>query len=65
MSNFWLASFALGSGVVSAKWAMDLGYSQVRQATWGIAGIVAGPLVLLTLYCRQLRRVKGSARAWF
>ncbi len=65
MNSFWLVSFALGSGIVCAKWAMDLGYSQVRQLIWGLIGTVAGPLALLILYCRQLRQVKGPARAWF
>ena len=65
MSSFWILCFALGSGVTSAKWAMDLGYSQFRQAIWGFVGTVTGPLALLWLYSRLLRRVRGSARAWF
>jgi hypothetical protein len=41
-------------GILSAKWAMELGCSQLRQALWGIAGLLLGPLALLILYIRLL-----------
>ncbi|MFO0914183.1 MAG: hypothetical protein U0795_14585 [Pirellulales bacterium] len=47
------------AALICAKWAMDLGFSQVRQLLWGIAGFVAAPLILLILYVRLIR--KGSA----
>jgi hypothetical protein len=31
---------------------MDLGYPQVRQLLWAMAGFVAAPLILLILYVR-------------
>jgi hypothetical protein len=31
-----LAGLALVSAITSAKWAMDLGFSQFRQVLWGI-----------------------------
>ena len=46
---------SLGSftcGILSAKWAMELGHSQLRQALWGVAGLLFGPLTLLVLYVR-------------
>ncbi len=45
-----LSGFACG--VVSAKWALELGHSQLRQALWGVAGLLLGPLALLVLYVR-------------
>ncbi len=56
---------ALVCAVLSAKWAMDLGFSQFGQVLWGIAGFFAGPLVLLILYVRLLRATGGPARRWF
>lgn len=54
--------------VISAKWAMDLGFSQSRQVIYGIAGMLFGPLTLLILYVYMLyaaeKRGKPSAR-WF
>ena len=44
------------AAIVSARWAMDLGFSQLRQVLWGVAGFVAAPLVLLILYVRLIRK---------
>jgi hypothetical protein len=55
MDHYILYLLALLCGVLSAKWAMELGVSQFRQALWGIAGLVLGPLALLLLYIRLLR----------
>jgi hypothetical protein len=44
------------AAIVCARWAMDLGFSQSRQLLWGVAGIVAAPLVLLILYVRLIRK---------
>ena len=48
--------------VLSAKWAMELEFNQFRQLLWGIAGFVAGPLGLLILYVRLLKRQMNAAR---
>ncbi len=40
--------------IICAKWASELGFSQLRQLLWGIAGFVAAPLVLLILYIRLI-----------
>jgi hypothetical protein len=59
-----LGTLPLVSAIICAKWAMDLGFSQVRQLLWGIAGLVAGPLVMLILYLRLIRQAPESARRW-
>jgi hypothetical protein len=49
----------LALAIISAKWAMDLDFSQVGQLLWGIAGFLLGPLILLILYVRMIRRKAG------
>jgi positive regulator of sigma E activity len=44
------------AAIVCAKWAGDLGFGQARQLLWAIAGMVAAPVVLLTLYARLVRQ---------
>jgi hypothetical protein len=46
----------LMAAIICARWAMDLGFSQVRQLLWGIAGFVAPPLILRILYVRLIRK---------
>jgi hypothetical protein len=46
----------LTCAVVAAKWASDLGCRQSRQVLWGIAGLVLGPITLLLLYVRLVRK---------
>jgi hypothetical protein len=49
-------------GILSAKWSMELGASQLGQLLWGGAGLLLGPLALLILYVRQVRaRQAGRA----
>jgi hypothetical protein len=55
----------LMGAIIAAKWAMDLGFSQSRQLLWGIAGLVAAPLVLLILYVRLINQAPESARKWY
>jgi hypothetical protein len=43
-------------GVISAKWAMELGFCQFRQVLFLIAGFFLGPLVLLVLYICQVNQ---------
>jgi hypothetical protein len=59
----WLA-LALVSAILSAKWAMELGFSQFRQLLWGIAGLFLGPLVLLILYVRLLAPAPAPTKHW-
>lgn len=48
------AGFALVCAIISAKWAMELGFSQARQLLWAIAAFFFPPIVLLILYVRML-----------
>jgi hypothetical protein len=48
--------------VVSAKWAMELGFRQSSQFLWGIAGFFAGPVVLLILYVRLIANYQAEGR---
>ena len=50
------------SALVSAKWALELGFGQFRQLLWAIAGFFAGPLVLLILYVRLLYKQQDEQR---
>ena len=57
------ASISIGAlmflfGIVSAKWALDLGYSQIIQISLFAAGAILGPLVVLALYIRFIYRLK-------
>ena len=52
------SSFAFTCALISAKWAMDLGYSQLRQIIFGLGGLFFGPLMLLILYVRLLYQAK-------
>lgn len=46
----------LVAAIVCAKWAGELGFSQPRQLLWGVAGLIAAPVVLLILYARLARQ---------
>ena len=52
-------AFALLCGVISARWALDLGFSQTSQFIWGVGGMMLGPLLPLLLYIRLVRRSTG------
>ncbi len=64
MMEITLGSLAFVCAVICAKWAMELGFSQLGQLLWGIAGVFAGPLVMLILYVRLLRVASAPARRW-
>jgi hypothetical protein len=46
--------------VISAKWALDLGFSQARQLLWGIAGLVLGPIAMFLLYVQLVRKCQAE-----
>ncbi|NVJ61914.1 MAG: hypothetical protein HWE27_16100 [Gammaproteobacteria bacterium] len=50
-------------GIVSAKWALDLGYSQLSQLVHFVVGLFLGPLVLFILYVRMIYAKKNKNRA--
>lgn len=44
--------------IVCAKWALDLGFSQVRQGLFLLGGVLFGPLTLLILYIFLVNKAK-------
>ena len=52
--NVTTGSLAFLFGILSAKWAMELGYSQFTQIILFGLGLIAGPLVLFLLYMRNI-----------
>jgi len=56
------AGGSLLSAVVSAKWAMDLGYSQLSQFFWGVGGLILGPLMPFFLYIRLIYKCRAEGR---
>ena len=38
--------------LISAKWALDLGFSEGRQLLYLVGGLLLGPFMLLILYIR-------------
>ena len=53
----------LSCAIISAKWALDLGFSQVRQIIILIGGLLFGPIMLLILYilCIQKAMKNGGS----
>jgi hypothetical protein len=48
----------LSCAVICAKWALDLGYSQLKQNLFCIGGLILGPLMLALLYVRLVNKAK-------
>jgi hypothetical protein len=44
--------------IICAKWALDLGYSQLRQILFLVGGLILGPVMLLILYVRLINKAK-------
>ena len=44
--------------IICAKWALDLGYSQLRQILFLVGGLILGPVMLLILYERLINKAK-------
>ena len=62
--NAHLGIIAFACAVISAKWAMDLGWSQIRQVIWFAAGLLLGPLALMILYVCSYSAARESAKRW-
>ena len=45
-------------GLVSAKWALDLDFSQTRQLIFMFGGFILGPIILPVLYVRLFYKSK-------
>ncbi len=44
--------FGMVCAIISAKWAAELGMSQLSQLCWAVLGFVLPPVALLALYAR-------------
>jgi hypothetical protein len=51
----------LTCAIICAKWALDLGYSQLKQNLFLIGGFILGPLMLALLYVRLVNNAKKAA----
>jgi len=51
-----IAGVNIVCAIISAKWAMELGYSQLRQILFLIGGLILGPVMLLILYIYLLNK---------
>ncbi len=51
-----IAGVNIVCAVISAKWAMELGYSQARQLLFLVGGLIMGPIMLLILYSYLLNK---------
>lgn len=51
-----IAGVNIVCAIISAKWAMELGYSQLRQILFLIGGLILGPIMLLILYIYLLNK---------
>ena len=54
----YIAVMNFTCGVISGKWAMELGVSQARQLLFAIGGLILGPLMLLILYIYLLYKAQ-------
>jgi hypothetical protein len=52
----------LSCAVISAKWALDLGFSQIRQILFLIGGLLLGPIMLLILYVLHVNSAKKEGK---
>jgi len=50
----------LACAVIGAKWALDLGFTQIRQMIFLVGGLLFGPLVLLVLYVLLVNKAKDD-----
>jgi hypothetical protein len=51
-----IAGVNIVCAIISAKWAMELEYSQVRQLLFLVGGLILGPIMLLILYSYLLNK---------
>lgn len=53
----------LACSIICAKWALDLGFSQIRQILFLIGGLLLGPIMLLILYVFLVNRTRQAGGA--
>jgi hypothetical protein len=52
----------LSIAIICAKWALELGFSELEQLFILFVGLFLGPLVLLMLYIRLIYATKAKAK---
>jgi hypothetical protein len=57
-----IVAFNILCAIIAAKWALELGLTQIRQALFGAAALVLGPFILLALYVQFLYKAKGAGQ---
>jgi hypothetical protein len=50
------------TAIIAGKWAMELGFRQMRQLLWMFAGLIVPPLALLALYVRLIRQARTEGK---
>jgi Ni/Fe-hydrogenase subunit HybB-like protein len=58
-----IAGVNIVCAIISAKWAMELEYSQVRQLLFLVGGLIMGPIMLLILYSYLLNKKLKEKKA--
>jgi hypothetical protein len=58
-----IAGINIVCAVISAKWAMEMDYSQGRQLLFLIGGLIMGPFILLILYSYLLNKKQKEKSA--
>lgn len=53
----------LSCGIICAKWALELGFSQLRQIVCLVGGLLFGPILLLVLYVFLVNKAKREGEA--
>ena len=54
--------FGAACAIIAAKWAADLGFSQVSQMLWAVLAFFLPPLALIALYVRHLGLLKQKGQ---
>ncbi len=60
MQQVTFVSVPFISAIIAGKWAMELGFSQIRQLIWMLGGLLLGPLALLVLYVQLLNKQREA-----
>lgn len=55
--------FNVTCAVICAKWALELGFSQIRQIVFLIGGLLFGPIMLLILYVYLIYKAKKEGQS--
>lgn len=61
--NQMIAISNLTCAVICAKWALDLGFTQIRQIIFLIGGLFFGPIMLLILYIFLVNNARKQGKS--